>query len=267
MLLKPKAKSASPPSPRKFTGSPTANLLTLFVFATLGLQGLLFLQTTFNTLWIAKLARKPAPTLVETREGRSLKVDAESSLYRSPEAIKSFVSQVVTLLFSATGTLQSAPTKLNNSLKPQLDPGVEFTSGQFSKKKVTTSAWEASFALSSDFRSTFIPALADITPTGVFRGITQTALVIDYLGEPEELSPGKWRVKMIANLYTFTGGDRIGKAVPVNKDIYVRATFTMPKPLPETATDIQYAIYQIRQAGLEIYRFGDLTASSPSKTP
>ena len=244
------------------------NILTLFVLATLGLQGLLFLQTTFNTIWIAKLSRKPAPVLVELVDGRSISVGANSSLYRSPEAIQYFVSQIATMLFSASGTLPSETSGFKKSLKPTLDLGIELKGNAFrGKRKVTTAAWEASFALSEDFRSTFLPELAEITPTGVFNGITQTALVINHLSEPEQIEEGKWKVTMIANLYEFTAGDRIGKAIPVNKDIYVRAIYVTVQPLATSASEIQRAVYNARASGLEIYRFGDLAASTTEKTP
>ncbi|WP_013321057.1 hypothetical protein [Gloeothece verrucosa] len=251
------------PKAQRLIKNSSSNVLTLFVLATLGLQGLLFLQTTFNTIWIAKLARKPSPTLVELVDGRSVQVGAQASLYRSPQAIQYFTSQITSMLFSASGTLQGNDKVPTSTLKPTLDPGVELSGNSFrGKRKVTTAAWEASFALSEDFRSTFLPLLAEITPVGVFSGTTQTVLVIDHLSEPEPIEQGKWKLKMIANLYFFTGGDRIGKAVPVNKDIYVRAVYITPKPLPESATEIQRAVYNARTAGLEIYRFGDLAPSS-----
>jgi hypothetical protein len=251
------------PKAQRLLKNSSGNVLTLFVLGTLGLQGLLFLQTTFNTIWIAKLARKPSPTLVELVDGRSIQVGAEASLYRSPQAIQYFVSQIATMLFSASGTLEATPAVSQKAVKPKLDPGVELTGSSFrGKRKVTTAAWEASFALSEDFRSTFLPELAQITPAGAFSGTAQTVLVINHLSEPEPIEAGKWKLKMVANLYTFTSGDRVGKAVPVNKDIYVRAVYVMPQPIPESATEIQRATYNARAAGLEIYRFGDLAASS-----
>jgi hypothetical protein len=253
------------PKAQRLLKTSSGNILTLFVLATLGLQGLLFLQTTFNTLWIAKLARKPSPTLVELVDGRSIQVGAEASLYRSPQSVQYFVSQIATMLFSSSGMLADDSTVSKSSFKPALDPGIELKGNNFrGKRKVTTSAWEASFALSEDFRSTFLPELAQITPVGVFSGTTQTVLVINHLSEPLPIEAGVWKLKMIANLYLFTGGDRIGKAVPVNKDIYVRAVYVTPQPLLESATEIQRAVYNARASGLEIYRFGDLAASSNS---
>ena len=261
-------KSASPtevkiPKAQRLLKNSSSNVLTLFVLATLGFQGLIFLQTTFNTIWIAKLARRPSPTLVELVDGRSIQVGVESSLYRSEQAIQYFVSQIATMLFSASGRLEGELAVPKNGLKPKLDPGVELTGNGFrGKKKVTTAAWSASFALSEDFRSTFLPKLADITSAGTFSGTTQTVLAIEHLSKPEPIEAGKWKLRMIANLYTFTGSNRLGKTVPVNKDIYVRAVYVTPQPLPESATEIQRAVYNARAAGLEIYRFGDLAASS-----
>lgn len=255
------------PKAQRLLKSSSSNVLTLFVLATLGLQGFLFLQTTFNTIWIAKLARRPAPTLVELVDGRSVQVGAEASLYRSPQNIQYFVSQIATMLFSASGTLEGSGAVPKSTLKPTLDPGVELSGNSFrGKRKVTTTAWEASFALSEEFRSAFLPELAQITPAGAFNGTTQTVLVINHLSEPEPIEAGKWKLKMIANLYTFTAGDRVGKAVPVNKDIYVRAVYVTPQPLPDLASEIQRVVYNARAAGLEIYRFGDLASSSQPPT-
>jgi hypothetical protein len=253
------------PKAQPLLKSSSSHVLTLFVLATLGLQGLLFLQTTFNTIWIARLARRPAPTLVELVDGRSVRVGAEASWFRSGQAIQTFVSQIATMLFSASGTLESNRAVVKSTLKPALDSGVELSGHNFrGKRKVTTAAWSASFALSEDFRRSFLAELAQITPAGVFSGTTQTVLVIERLSEPEPIEAGKWKLKMIANLYIFTGGDRLGKAVPVNKDIYVRAVYLTPQPLPKSATEIQRAVYNARAAGLEIYRFGDLAAADSS---
>ena len=81
---KPSSTEVERPQAQRLLKSSSGNILTLFVLATLGLQGLIFLQTTFNTIWIAKLFRKPVPTLVELVDGRSIQVGAEASLYRSP---------------------------------------------------------------------------------------------------------------------------------------------------------------------------------------
>ena len=265
---KPSSTEVEHPQAQRLLKSSSGNILTLFVLATLGLQGLIFFQTTFNTIWIAKLSRKPVPTLVELVDGRSIQVGAEASLYRSPQTIQYFVSQITTMLFSSSGMLAENSIVPKTNLTPKLDAGIELKGNKLrGNRKVTTTAWEASFALSEDFRSTFLPELAQIIPPGVFSGTTQTALVINHLSQPEQLEAGKWKLKMIANLYLFTGGDPIGKAIPVNKDIYVRAVYLTSQPLPNRLTDIQKAVYNARASGIEIYRFGDLATSPKAKIP
>jgi hypothetical protein len=244
--------------------SAQTNFLPLFVLVSLVLQGLLLMLTLFNTGWMIKLARKPAPTLVELTDGRSIGVEAKDALYRSTESIDAFVGQIMSLLFTASGTL--APDRTTR--EPRTDPGVE-VDGAGSRKRVTTAAWEGSFALSKDFRAAFLRELAEMTDRGIFAGSVQTWLSIDHLSEPEPIEPGQWRLKMIATLYVFAAGDRVGKPIPVNKAIYVQAIHVPPQPLPDSATEIQRAFYQARAAGLEITRLEDISdfADSPAPKP
>jgi hypothetical protein len=250
------------PKPSPSLLAPKTNLLPLLLVVSLILQGLLLALTILNTGWMAILARKRAPTLVELADGESIAVVAREASYRSPQAIKNFVARVMSLLFTASGTLEPDRT----TLKPRPDPGVSVDGSE--RQKVTTAAWEAGFALSEDFRVLFLRELAGITDRRVFAGTMQTWLSIDYLSEPELIEPGKWRLKMVATLYVFTGSDRLGKPIPVNKDIYVKAIEVTPKPLPESATEIQRALHNTRAAGLLITRLeeaSDFTGTPPRK--
>ena len=250
--------------------NPSSNILTLFVLITLGLQGLIFFQLIINILWTAKLANRPAPTLVELADGRSIRVEALDSEDRTPLAIKTFTSEIVTKLFSASGKLAADPNDKDKRAKQDLGitlQGKGFSSGS----KVTTPAWEASFALDEEFRSTFLQELAQITPAGIFTGTTQSVLSISYLSEPELIEPGKWKLNMIANLFIFQLGDKLGQVIPINKTIYVKAVYVIAQPLKTDSTDMEKTIFLARGAGLEIYRFGDVQqtplTTEPSPTP
>jgi hypothetical protein len=246
-----------PKVPTSLLKSSSGNLLTFFVLATLALQFLLFIQTTLNTIWIAKLNNRPAPTLVELQDGRSIQVGSNDWQYRSPQAILNFTSEIVTMLFSTPGKLSLEPNRGSN----RIDPGVVLQGRSFhTNNKVTTAAWQASFALSEDFRSAFLAELAQITSPGVFAGINQTVLSINYLSQPQQIEAGKWKLNMIANLYLFGAGDKVGQVIPVNKTIYLQAVYVNPQPLAQNASDMQRLIYRARSAGLEISRFGDLSA-------
>ncbi len=51
---------------------------------------------------------------------------------------------------------------------PQPDTGISIKTSQGFLKKVTTSSWVTSFALSQDFRKGFLALIADMTPAEVF---------------------------------------------------------------------------------------------------
>ena len=240
-------------------------LLTIFVIATAGLHILTFLQLTVATLWIAKLARKPAPSLVQMLDGKPVQVSAAGALDRTPEAMKRFTSDIMVMLFSARGTLPVDKEATDN--KPQKDLGIELKGYALRGRKnlIPTPAWFASFALSEDFRSEFLAALAEMTPAQVFTGGTQTMLLITHLSEPlpvvdqkNQMVLGHHQVNMIAELYVFSPSHPAGRAIPVNKEVLLRAVYPNQNPLPEGATEVEKAVYRIRAAGLEIYRIRDL---------
>ena len=255
--------------PRKvvsLTKNSRGTLLTIFVIATGLVQVLILLQQTVATLWIAKLARKPPPSLVQMLDGKPVQVSATDAQVRTPETIKRFTSEMMTMLFSARGTLPSDDS--SGETKNIRDEGVELSglSIKGRNKRIPTPAFEASFALSEDFRREFLADLAELTPPLVFTGNTQTMLVIRHLSEPKqiyndlgEVIAGEHLLEMIADLFVFTPTNRAGKTIPVNKKIYLKAVHPHSHPLADGATEVEKAIYRIRTAGLEIYRLGDLS--------
>jgi len=181
------------------------------------------------------------------------------SFDRTPETIKHFVGQTMALMFNWSGTLPPASEPGQKNV-PKPDPGVSIKTERIGSggDKVTTASWEASFALSESFRPEFLQKLATLTPRSIFSGGTQVMLMVTHLSEPQQLQPGKWKIKMVANLLTFDQGDNTGKAIPFNKDVYVRSIDTPLLPLPKGVSSLHQTAYQIRQAGLEIYAIRDL---------
>ena len=113
--------------------------------------------------WLAvsfsRLANQATPTLVQQVDGRAFTVRPADSLHREPEVIRRLVSDWAVMTFTWG--------KLPNDQSPVVDEGVEVV-GQ---KRVPTSAWEASFALSPDFRDAFLQKLAiKVVPETVFEG-------------------------------------------------------------------------------------------------
>lgn len=211
---------------------------------------LIFLISLANSGRLGKMS-STKPTLVELQDGTSIRAIPIGEKERSNAAIMNFVGRTMMNLMS-----WNAVPKVSEETDPRkikLDNGVPVGTGD---KKLTTDAWEAGFALSEDFRATFLREIAGLTPVDVFTGDTQSALLVRHISEPEKISEGNWRVKLVSTIVFFQKKDESGKGISFNKDIYVRAVDT--PPLPNNPSRQLLAAYNARKAGMEIYKIQDL---------
>ncbi len=234
--------------------TPKDVLVVSILFGILGLTALNSLGLIALIGAYASLASQKPPTLVQLVGGKAITAIAVENKARSPEIVKQFVTQQILALMTWTGELPSDGTQ--NS-KPVLDPGVEVTSGQGLKKKITTIAWQASFGFSEDFRKGLLSSIAELTPMEVFSGGSKVILVPQSITAPEEIEKGKWKVNLVANLVTFSPSNQVGESVPFNKEIFVQA-IDIPN-LKSDASPLEQAIFKVRASGLEIYAMRDLT--------
>ncbi|MFB2834227.1 hypothetical protein [Floridanema evergladense] len=229
---------------------PTKNdALALFAIGTFGLHIVSLLALVLLYGSFSNLARKEPPSLVQLDTGRSITVAPLSSKERTPKVISRFVVDTLTLMMNWSGTLPA--TTVEEATKPKLDPGVKVGNG-----KVSTSSWQASFALSEDFRKEFLVKLAQLTPSGVFNGNTQVTLVPLEVQVPQQISEGKWKIKIVANLMVFERSENLGNMIPFNKEVFVQAV-EAPDP-PADTTGMASVIYAVRSSGLEITAIRDL---------
>lgn len=226
--------------------------LPLFLAATFLLQLLGLFVGFFNGVQANILVRKPVPVLVQLVDGRALKVAPEEALHREPQVIDRLVREWSTLTLNWSGKFPNGDP----------DRGMNVGGG----KKIPTSPWVASFILSEDFRSGFLKYLAEnwVKP-GVFEGQIQTALQVEQIRQPKSVIdkqgrplPGHWQVEMVANLLEFDLAQPIGTPSTFNKRLFLRAVPPPLYPLIDTGSEIQKAVYKLRQAGLEIYHIEDL---------
>ncbi|BAU08369.1 hypothetical protein [Fischerella sp. NIES-3754] len=236
----------------------TVNLLTTFAIATLGLQILALLFLTFQGLKIRQLSlRKPA-AFVQLIAGQPITVTDD--LARDPEAIRQFVSKSMTSMFNWSGKLPAQ--NVEEVSKPKPDLGILIPTSQGISKKVTTSSWIASFAISEDFRKGFLREIAAMTPPEVFSNNSSQAITaqiaIKRVYPPQKISPGKWRVGLVADLIQTKKSDGRRIITPFNKDVLVQAVDYFPYPLDDTTSVLQKAIYGIRSEKLEIYEIRNL---------
>jgi len=234
------------------------NILTTFAIATFGLHLLTLTLLVFQGLKIRQLSLRKPPTFVQLIDGQP--VNKLDNLAREPETIRQFVSKTMISMFDWSGKLP--PQTIEQVSQPQKDAGIVIRTANGGNKRVATSSWLASFALSEDFRQGFLSTIAQITPSEVFAQNSNRAisakLLIKRVDPPQQISPGQWRVSMVADLVQQKRGDKRKVIVPFNKDLLVRATDNFAYPLPQRATNLQKAIYSVRTDKLEIYEMRDL---------
>ncbi|MGD1874564.1 MAG: hypothetical protein ACFB02_16110 [Mastigocoleus sp.] len=232
----------------------TRDTLALFTIGTFGLHLITFLILLLLYGSYSRLNQKPPPSLVQLKTGKSIKVTPIGNLERTPQVVSRFVSDTMLLMMNWSGKLIPATVEEANNPKP--DPGIIIEGKTFKDKKITSGAWQASYALSEDFRQEFLTILASMTPEGVFKGKTQVVLVPLSIQPPIKVAEGKWKVKMIANLTVFKEANNLGRTIPFNKEIFVQAV--EPPKSPISTNGLATIIYQIRSSGLEIYAIRDL---------
>jgi len=228
------------------------NLTPIFLMGNAVLLSLLLIMEIINTAGLHSIAHSRAPTLVELSDGKSLRVAPINSYERSPSAITYFVGQTMTGLLS-----WDALPKTDNEYNPdptkklKLDPGV--STGD---NKITTAVWENGFALSEDFRGSFLKEIGKLTPPDVFTGNTQSILKVDFISQPKQINKGLWTTDIVANIIMFKGTNMVGEPIPFNKTIYIRAIET--PALPGVASRYQMIANRVREAGMEITKMQDL---------
>jgi len=227
------------------------NLIVIILFCIFGC-------TVFNSLasvvligiYASFTSQKP-PTLVQLVNGKSVAAIPLENTARSPEFIRQFVLEQLTSLMTWTGEL---PTDANG--KASRDIGIQITSTKGEKKLVSTTSWQAGFAFTEDFRTGMLSSIATLTPPQVFQGTSKVILIPRSLTNPEEISKGRWKLSLVANLVTFSSDNPAGVSVLFNKEIFIQS-IDIPY-LRSDSTAIEQAIFKVRSSGLEIYSMRDL---------
>jgi hypothetical protein len=236
-------KSLSVRASSRFSNS---DMLGFVAIASIALNAGVLLTQVLLFFSYSNLSKKPVPTLVQLGTGEAITATALGSKERSPEVITKFVSRTLTMLMSWSGTIPGD----NDAAKPLPDSGVDIQAGAV-RSKVTTSTYQAAFAISEDFRKEFLAELGKLTPSSVFNGTVKVIFVPLEIQKPVLIEPGKWKVVVIANLLVLDQSDITGKAIPFNKEVEA------PEFQPGLS-GIFLAVQQMRASGLEIYAIRDL---------
>lgn len=238
--------------------------IALIALTSLGLAGTSLLAQLFLFLAYAQLARKPAPSLVQLNDGQAIAVRAMGTVERDPLVVQRFVTDSLILLMSWHNNLPAGRDDYGNLGEPLEDLGIEVTNGKGDRRRVTTSAFQASFTFSESFRPELLQLLAEMTPEAVFTGKVQSLLMFQAVTQPKLIAPGKWSLYVVGYLVQSKTGSADTQRIPFNKEVIVRAVDTPPLPSNgELASPLEQAISGIRQAGLEIELMRDLESAVP----
>ena len=209
------------------------NLLFLFALGTFGLNFVILLLLFFHGTMLQQLSQQLAPqSLVELADGRVISADPETNLERQPETIRRFIGETMTLMFT------------------------------FSSKQPQNEVLEISSALLMDrFKSKFkteIMKLNKINQVTSNNRSTESVLIIERISQPIKIGVGEWKVEIRANQLIFSGSDLLGKSIPFNRQILVRAIANNPISLPDNPLPWHLATFRLGEARLEIYNMCNL---------
>jgi hypothetical protein len=240
------------------------NIVALVALISIGISGLTLLLQLVVLGSVVSIARKPAPSLVQLSDGQAIKVQAIGSYERAPDVVQRFVTDSLTMLMSWTNEIPGT----EGEVKP-IDQGSLVKTKQ-GDKRITATAFQASFTLSDELRDEMMKILADMTPAEVFRGDVKTTLKFQHVTVPTpvgDIQNGRWKINVVATLIQYQRGRGDTVKIPFNKEIIVQAIDTPQLPKAgKFANEIESLVYTIRQAGLEIVSMKDIEGTESSQT-
>ena len=209
------------------------NILFLFALGTFGLNFIILLLLFFHGTMLQQLSQQLAPqSLIELADGRVISADPETNLERQPETIRRFVGETMTFMLT------------------------------FSSRQPQNEILAISSALLMDrFKPKFKTEMMKLNQKNQIisnNRSTESVLIIERISQPIKIGVGEWKVEIRANQLIFSGSDLLGKSIPFNRQILVRAIANNPLALPDNPLPWHLATFRLGEARLEIYNMCDL---------
>jgi hypothetical protein len=168
---------------------------------------------------------RPRNSFVQLSDGKVIQVTTAQVYERTPQTIRNFIKNSLTLMFNWNGYYTDPVTK-----DIKLDLGIPVGDG---KRRVPMVAMYASFAFQEQIRAQVLEQIAPLVPTALFQPVTpgqplsqkpKCVLVISYLGNPLPVRQGVWRIELVSGLIQFDPTNPQGRLrTEFNKQILVRA--------------------------------------------
>jgi len=225
-----------------------------------------------NLIFISLKQRR---NYVQLMDGQIIEVSEVNLKYRTPQAIRRFVFDTLSLMFNWNGFKPASNLEEFNN--PELDSGVSLEKGI-----VPTTTYYASFAFREGLRTNLLNQIAQIVPRELISEKSrsaqtqekssnvselgsvkrespkvQTVIVIDFISNPRQLQRGKWEVDVVSTILEIRSGRNAQEISKFNKRLVIVAV----EPLTPSITQ-ELAYYQplvnIRSSGLQIVEIKEL---------
>ena len=206
-----------------------SSLLPIFLVITLVLHIFTLFRLVVTGFLLSQAGQRADPNLVQLETGHTIITSSEEHNERAAQTIRRFIGETLTLLL--TWSPNQPPSEL----------------------------WEASQPLISEaYHQNFINQLQSTTFPDIFldnRIDIQTALVVQTISLPNNISQGKWHVDVVGHLLFFEETDVIGRSIPFKKRVFVEVTDVPDLPLQiKNDLELEQAVYSLQSAGLSIYK-------------
>ena len=210
----------------------------------------------FDSNNLLKLAEKPAMAWVQLNSGATIIAEGKEPWYRTDETVINLAKKWAFALTSWSGKLGGG----------EKDLGVAIGS-----RRMTLPAWEATTLLTPRLQPLWRNKIAEMTPTGVFRGTispkdksyqAQVESVL-YIENREKLNPvllkkGYWQIDLIAHISLIYLNNFVGENIPFNLRIVFKAIPYLSIDPYQELSSIQIAAINWRSQGLEIIKIEEL---------
>lgn len=209
-------------------------LFPLFVLTTLVINAIALLMLMFHGKLLDQVKNKNNPTLVQLEDGRAIAVTATDHQERTSKTIRRFVGESLTftLTWSESIPLENIWNASQTFINPDFHPS---------------------------FRQTTEKTILGKSFQGNLKGIN-TALVVQSISQPEQIAPGKWKVKVLANLLVFKNSDTQGQVIPWNQIVVVRALDNTPEI--DEKSSLKLALDRLIDTKLQIAKICEIEAQT-----
>lgn len=246
--------------------------LGVMIVGTIMIQAAMLIVTILTNIIFISI--RPRGNYAQLINGKVVEIGQRESEYRSPQAIRTFTFQTLSMLFSWNGLKPATGGDVNQTV--ELDGGVRVEQGF-----VPTTAFHGSFAIREGLRRSLLNEIAGIVPSGLLLGSregessksernpslaeqgeqrkpkVQTVLIVDFISNPKPLRPGRWEVDVISTLIVLREGGAGEELTKFNKRLIIDAVDPQIGTLGKELQLFE-PLVSIRAAGLQIVEMKNL---------